>query len=178
MKNIRPYKNCAPMIGSQVWIDPSAVVIGRVTIGDRTSLWPGVVARGDVNRIDIGQESNIQDGSILHVSHDSDYLPSGAALQIGNRVTVGHKVILHGCIIEDEVLIGMGAIIMDRALVPTRVVVGAGSLVPGGKQLESGYLYVGSPVRRVRKLTDKELAHLDYSAGHYVRLAEQHRSRT
>lgn len=174
MRNIRTFQNHQPNISSQAYIDETAVVTGDVEIGAHTSLWPCVVARGDVHRIRIGEQSNIQDGSILHVSHDSEFLPGGAELIIGNRVTVGHKAILHGCTIEDLALIGMGAIIMDQALVRSHVVVGAGSIVPGHKELESGYLYLGAPARRVRRLTQQELDYFDYSARHYVKLAQKY----
>jgi len=175
MQNIRTFQNHQPDISNDAYIDESAVIIGDVNIDRRSSIWPGVIARGDIHRISIGEESNIQDGSVLHVSHDSEFLPGGAELIIGNRVTVGHKVILHGCTIEDTALIGMGAIIMDQALVRSHVVVGAGSIVPGQKELESGYLYFGAPARRVRKLTQQEMSYFDYSARHYVELAKKYR---
>jgi carbonic anhydrase/acetyltransferase-like protein (isoleucine patch superfamily) len=176
MPNIRPFAGTWPDIAPDAWVDETAVVIGDVHIGARSSVWPGSILRGDIHAIRIGADSNIQDGSVLHVSHDSEFLPGGAALLIGNRVTVGHKVILHGCEIGDDCLIGMGAIIMDRAVLQPNVVVGAGSVVPGGKLLESGYLYVGAPARRVRELTEQELEYFGYSADHYVRLAGHHRT--
>lgn len=155
-------------------LDETAVVIGDVVIGEESTLWPGVIVRGDIHHIRIGARTNIQDCSILHVSHDSEFLPGGAAVTVGDDVTVGHKVILHGCTIEDRCLIGMGSIVMDQSVVQTKVVLGAGSVVPGGKVLESGYLYVGSPARRVRELTAQEYAYLDYSAKHYVMLGKDH----
>ena len=174
MQNIRSFQHHQPKISDDVYIDESAVIIGDVSIGARSSIWPGVVIRGDIHRISIGEESNVQDGSVLHVSHDSEFLPGGAELIIGNKVTVGHKAILHGCAIEDSALIGMGAIIMDQALVRSHVVVGAGAIVPGCKELQSGYLYLGAPARRVRELTQQELDYFDYSARHYVELANKH----
>ena len=174
MGNIRSFDQKAPRIANPCWIDPTALVIGEVSIGKNSSLWPGVIVRGDIQAISIGEESNVQDGSVLHVSHDSEFLPGGAPLIIGSRVTIGHNAILHGCQIEDSTLIGMGAIVMDQAIVRTHTVVGAGSVVPGGKELESGYLYLGSPARRVRKLTEQELDYFDYSAQHYVKLAKRH----
>ncbi len=174
MRNIRTFKGIAPTIASTAWVDETALVIGDVELGENSSLWPNVVIRGDIQSIRIGANSNIQDGSILHVSHDSEFLPGGAPLIVGANVTVGHKVILHGCQVKDDALIGMGAIVMDQAVVHSHVVVGAGSVVPGGKILESGYLYVGTPVRRVRKLTEQELKYFGYSARHYVKLARQH----
>ncbi len=175
MPNIRSFAGIDPQIAASAWIDETAVVIGDVRIGERTSIWPGTVIRGDIHRISIGADSNVQDASVLHVSHDSEFLPGGAELVIGERVTVGHKVILHGCEIADDCLVGMGSIIMDRAVLQPHVVVGAGSVVPGGKVLESGYLYVGSPARRVRQLTEQELQYFGYSASHYVKLAARHR---
>ncbi|MCP4430917.1 MAG: gamma carbonic anhydrase family protein [Gammaproteobacteria bacterium] len=174
MQNIRTFDNFQPSIASNAYIDEAAIVIGDVTIGAQSSIWPGVIVRGDIHRISIGEETNIQDGSILHVTHDSKFLPGGAELIIGNGVTVGHRVILHGCTIQDAALIGMGAIIMDQARVRSHVVVGAGSVVPGHKDLESGYLYFGAPARRVRKLTQQELDYFDYSARHYVKLTKRH----
>jgi len=177
MGNIRPFDGLAPQIDASAWIDESAVVVGDVHVGPGASLWPQVVARGDIMEIRIGARSNIQDGSVLHVSHDSEFLPGGAPLIVGDEVTVGHNVILHGCRLEARCLIGMGSIVMDRAVVRSEVVVGAGSVVPGGKVLESGYLYMGTPARRVRELTPQELTYFGYSADHYVVLAERHRRR-
>jgi carbonic anhydrase/acetyltransferase-like protein (isoleucine patch superfamily) len=168
--NIASYQGIAPQIGAGVYIHPAACVIGDVVLGDDVSVWPGAVIRGDVNHIRIGAGSNIQDASVLHVSHKSSWEPDGSPLIIGNNVTVGHKVILHGCVIADECLIGMGSIIMDKVVIEPRVLVGAGSLVPEGRVLESGHLYLGSPARKVRPLTERELAHFMYSAQHYIRL--------
>ena len=175
MSNVRPFEGQYPVVGKDVWIDPSAVVIGDVAIADGASLWPGVVARGDINRIRIGERTNIQDGSVLHVTHDSRFAPGGYATLVGADVTVGHRVILHGCEIGHHCLIGMGATIMDGAVVEPHVMVGAGSLVTSGKALDSGYLYVGAPVRRIRELTRQELDYLDYSAASYVQLGQRHR---
>jgi carbonic anhydrase/acetyltransferase-like protein (isoleucine patch superfamily) len=176
MTNIRHFDNYYPEIDPTVWIDPSAVVIGNTKIGARSSVWPNVTIRGDIHKIRIGEETNIQDNSILHISHDSEFMPGGAPLIIGSHVTVGHLVTLHGCQIADYCLVGMGSIILDNAFVEEQVMIGAGSLVPGGKQLESGFLYVGSPVKKIRKLTDKEKDFLVYSAENYHKLAEKHRT--
>lgn len=174
--NIAPYQGCAPKIAASAWVHPSAQVIGDVTIGERASVWCNTVVRGDVNFIRIGNDTNIQDLCTLHVSHrHPDDPDSGAALIIGERVTVGHNVILHGCEIGDECLIGMGSIIMDKAVLQARVMLGAGSLVPAGKLLESGYLYLGRPAKQLRPLTEEELAHFAYSAAHYAKLANNHR---
>ena len=174
--NIRPYQGISPDIADHVFIDDSAVVIGDVSIGEHSSIWPMTVVRGDVNSIAIGARTNIQDGSVLHVTHRHETIPDGYALTIGDDVTVGHKVILHGCTIKDQCLIGMGACVMDGALVESRVLLGAGSLVPMGKVLEGGYLWLGNPVRKVRPLAKAELDWLDYSAAHYVDLKNRYLS--
>ncbi|EHA1127096.1 gamma carbonic anhydrase family protein [Vibrio navarrensis] len=168
MSSIRSYKGIFPQIGDRVYIDSSSVLVGDIQIGDDSSIWPLVAARGDVNHIRIGERSNIQDGSVLHVTHKNAANPDGYPLLIGNDVTVGHKVMLHGCTIKDRVLVGMGAIVLDGVIIEEEVMIGAGSLVPPGKVLESGYLYVGSPVKQARPLTDKERAFLQKSADNYV----------
>ena len=168
MSSIRSYKGIAPEIGQGVYIDETAVLVGDIKIGDDSSVWPLVAARGDVNHIHIGQRTNIQDGSVLHVTHKNKENPEGYPLIIGNDVTIGHKVMLHGCTIQDRVLVGMGAIILDNVIVEQEVMIGAGSLVPPNKVLESGYLYMGSPVKQARPLTDKERAFLQKSADNYV----------
>lgn len=168
--NIMGYQGISPQLGAGVYVHPSASVIGDVVLGDDASVWPGTVIRGDVNAIRIGAGTNVQDLSVLHVSHKSSWDSGGAPLVIGCNVTIGHKVILHGCEIGDECLIGMGAIVMDKVVIQPRVLVGAGSLVPEGRVLESGYLYLGAPAKRVRPLTEGELAHFAYSAQHYIRL--------
>jgi carbonic anhydrase/acetyltransferase-like protein (isoleucine patch superfamily) len=176
MSPIRTFEGVTPQIDPDAWLDPTSVVIGDVHIGAGSSVWPGTVVRGDINRIRIGRDSNIQDGSVLHNSHDGPFMPGGAALLIGDRVTVGHKAILHGCEIGDDCLIGMGAIVMDRSIVESGVVIGAGALVPPGKTLQSGYLYTGSPARQARPLTDREKEYFGYSAAYYVKLGQRHRS--
>ncbi len=173
---ISPYNGLFPQLASGAWVHPRATVIGDVSLGRDASVWPGAVIRGDVNRITIGEASNIQDGSVLHVSHKTERDPAGGPLVIGARVTVGHTVILHACTIEDECLIGMGSIILDHAVVQRHVLLGAGSLVPEGKILESGHLYLGRPAKAVRPLTAEEIAYFDYSARHYVKLAQSYRS--
>ena len=172
---IRTYRNMRPQIGKNVYIDEAAVVVGDVTIGDDTSLWPMSVARGDVHKIVIGARTNIQDGAVLHVTSDNEFTPGGFALNIGDDVTVGHGVILHACMIENLVLVGMGSTVLDGAVVNSRVMIGAGSLVSPGKELESGFLYLGSPAKKIRPLKDKELAYLEFSARHYVELKDYHR---
>ncbi|MGL6316746.1 gamma carbonic anhydrase family protein [Vibrio sp. WXL103] len=168
MTSLRSYKGIAPQIGKGVYIDETSVLVGDVVLDDDSSIWPLVAARGDVNHIHIGKRTNIQDGSVLHVTHKNAENPNGYPLIIGSDVTVGHKVMLHGCEIHDEVLVGMGAIVLDGAVVESQVMIGAGSLVPPGKRLESGYLYIGSPVKQARPLSEKELAFLKRSANNYV----------
>jgi len=171
---IRNFEDKSPRIGSNSYIDESAVVIGDVVIGDDCSIWPMTVIRGDVNIIRIGNRSNIQDGCVLHVSHQGEHNPRGAELHIGDEVTVAHKVLLHGCRIGNQCLIGMGSIVMDNAIVEDRVMLGAGSLVTPGKTLHSGYLYLGNPARRARELKDNEIELLTYLAGHYMLLKNRY----
>lgn len=172
----RDFRDIRPTIHETAYIDQSAVVIGDVTIGEHSSVWPMAVVRGDVNSIRIGARSNIQDGCVLHVTHDSRFSPGGYPLTVGDDVTVGHRVILHACTVGHSCLIGMAATIMDGSAVEDRVIVGAGSLVPTGKTLKSGYLYIGRPARQARPLNDDEFAWLDYSARHYARLKDQHKA--
>ncbi|MFZ5594153.1 MAG: gamma carbonic anhydrase family protein [Pseudomonadota bacterium] len=171
---IRTFQNISPSIAGGVFIDDTALVVGDVTIGEDASLWPMAVARGDVHRIVIGARTNIQDGSVLHVTQANRFTPGGHPTIIGSDVTVGHRVILHGCTVEDHVLIGMGSVVLDGAIIRSRVLLGAGSLVPPGKELESGYLWLGSPVKKVRPLTEDERAYFEYSAAHYVALKNRH----
>ncbi len=171
---IRSFENFQPQLGSNAWVDETALVIGNVTLGQDSSVWPMTVIRGDIHSIEVGDRTNIQDGTIIHVTHAGEYNEKGLPTRIGSDVTVGHKVILHACEIGDLSLIGMGSILLDGCRVESQVMVGAGSLVPPGKVLESGYLYLGSPVRRVRKLSDRELEFLGYSASHYVKLKDRH----
>lgn len=164
------YLNTSPILGKRVYLHPSSQVIGDVRIGNDSSVWCNTVLRGDVNRIVIGQGSNVQDLTMGHVSHKSTKKPEGSPLLIGDYVTVGHSVILHGCTIGNECLIGMGSIIMDDAIISDHVMIGAGSLISPGKVLESGMLYMGRPAKLVRALTAEEIAYLRYSAEHYMRV--------
>jgi carbonic anhydrase/acetyltransferase-like protein (isoleucine patch superfamily) len=164
------YLDTFPVIGDRVYLHSSCQVIGDVKIGDDSSIWCNTVLRGDVNRIQIGRCSNVQDLTMGHVSHKTADKPEGSPLIIGDYVTVGHSVILHGCTIGDECLIGMGSIIMDNAVIPDRVMIGAGSLVSPNKKLESGMLYMGRPAKAVRALTEEEIVYLKYSAEHYMRV--------
>ncbi len=170
-KNIRPYSGHHPKIDATCYIDDMAVVIGDTALAENVSVWPFAVIRGDVNSIKIGKNSNVQDHAMLHVSHKNDAKPNGSPLIIGEDVTIGHHVTLHGCTIGSRVLVGINSIVLDDAVIEDDVMIGAGSLVPPRKRLESGYLYVGSPVQKVRPLTDKEKEFLPYSARHYVKVA-------
>ncbi|RUO27057.1 gamma carbonic anhydrase family protein [Aliidiomarina minuta] len=168
------YQGKRPQLGKSVYLDQSSVLVGDIQIGDDSSIWPLVAARGDVNIIRIGERTNIQDGSVLHVTRTSPDDPHGYALIIGDDVTVGHKVMLHGCQLGNRILVGMGAIVMDGAVVQDDVIIGAGSLVPPNKTLESGYLYVGSPVQKKRPLNEQEQAFLTQSAINYVWLKDEY----
>ena len=173
---IRPYLEQFPVIGERAYVDPAATVIGQVTLGEDVSIWPGCVVRGDVNFIRIGARSNIQDGTIVHVSHDGPHAKLGGfATVIGEDVTIGHKAIIHACRIEDAVLIGMGAVLLDGCVVRKHGFVGAGALVAPGKVVGEAELWLGNPARKVRMLNDAEIEGLYYSAQHYVRLKDRYR---
>ncbi|QKE65106.1 gamma carbonic anhydrase family protein [Aquipseudomonas campi] len=171
---IRKYQGISPRLAEQVFVDRSAVVIGDVELGEDSSVWPFALIRGDMHRIRIGARTSVQDGSVLHITHAGPFNPDGYPLIIGDEVTIGHKVTLHGCTLGNRILVGMGSIVMDGAVVEDEVVIGAGSLVPPGKLLHSGFLYVGSPVKQARALTDKERAFFSYSAANYVKLKDLH----
>lgn len=167
---VSAYQNLHPSLDEQVYLHPSAQVIGDARLGPDVSVWCNAVLRADVNHIVIGRGTNVQDFTMCHVSHRHEKKPQGAPLIIGEYVTIGHSVILHGCQIGDECLIGMGSIVMDDVHIERHVMLGAGSLVSPGKRLEQGYLYMGRPAERIRPLTEAEIAYLRYSAEHYVRL--------
>lgn len=171
---IRSFNGIMPRLGAEAYVDDSAVLIGDIVLGRDVSIWPMTVLRGDVNFIRIGDETNIQDGCILHTTHRSEARPEGYSLIVGHGVTVAHQVVLHGCMVGDLCLIGMGAVVMDGAVIEDQVILGAGALVPPGKRLESGFLYVGSPARQARTLRDDELEHLSYSKDGYVLLKNQY----
>jgi carbonic anhydrase/acetyltransferase-like protein (isoleucine patch superfamily) len=173
---IQTFEGVAPTIANDAYIAPTAVVIGNVTIGAGSSVWPMAVIRGDINTITIGERTSIQDGTVIHVNHAGAFNPTGNPTQIGNDVTIGHKVVLHGCTIHDRSLIGIGSIVMDDVIVESEVIVGAGSLVPPGKRLESGYLWLGSPVKKIRPLTEKEREFFLYSANYYAQLQRRHQT--
>ena len=174
MTNIRQFKNKKPQIGKNVFIDPMACIIGDVKLGDDSSIWPMVVIRGDLEPISIGTATNIQDGSVLHTTRKSKENPNGFPLKVGNHVTIGHSVTLHGCEIHNLVLIGMRSVILDGVVIPSNVMIGAGSLVPVNKTLESNYLYVGSPVKKIRLLTKQELNFLKESSNNYIKTKNEH----
>ncbi len=171
----RLYRDQRPTLGQRVYIDPLALVVGDVVLGEDVSVWPFTVIRGDVNFIRIGDRSNVQDGTVIHVSHDGPHAKRGGfATRIGSDVTIGHKAIIHACTLEDAVLIGMGAVVLDGAVVKKHGFVGAGALVPPGKVVGEGELWVGNPAKKVRVLSDAEIEALYYSAGHYVRLKDDY----
>lgn len=167
-KSVSPFKGIHPQFGESCYVDSSSILVGDIICGDDVSIWPLVAARGDVNSIRIGHRTNIQDATVLHVTRSSVSNPDGYPLIIGDDVTVGHKCMLHGCTLGDRILVGMGAIIMDGAVVEDDVFVGAGCLVPPNKTLKSGYLYVGSPAKQARKLTEDEISFLKISAENYL----------
>ncbi|MGE6780839.1 gamma carbonic anhydrase family protein [Vreelandella titanicae] len=170
---LRPYQGMEPQLGERVYIDPASVVIGDVVMGDDCSVWPMTVIRGDMHRIRIGARTSVQDGSVLHITHASDFSPEGFPLTIGDDVTIGHKAILHGCTLGSRILVGMGAIVMDGAVVEDEVIIAAGAVVTPGKHLESGYVYAGNPAKAMRPLKDKERAFFPYTAGNYVKLKDR-----
>ena len=171
---IRKFKDKTPVVADSAFVDETAIVIGDTTIGKHASIWPMTVIRGDVNTIKIGEYTNIQDGSVLHVNHAGPENPGGDPLSIGNYVTVGHKALIHACTVGDYCLIGMAAVVMDNVVIKDNVILGAGSLVPPNKVLESG-LWVGRPAVKKRDLTEDEIKMLKYSATHYAELADEHK---
>lgn len=172
--SIRSFKGTAPSLGARVYIDPAATVIGDVTLGDDVSVWPGAVIRGDMHRIRIGDRSNVQDNAVLHITHASDFNPGGWPLTIGEDVVIGHRALLHGCTLGNRILVGNGAILNDGVVVEDEVIIGAGCMVPPGKRLESGYIYIGNPCKQGRELKDSERAFFTYSPANYVKLKDQY----
>ncbi len=172
--NLRSFSGQRPELGTGVFVDPTALVIGDVTIGNHSSVWPMTVIRGDIHRIRIGARTSIQDHSVLHVTHAGPYNPGGFPLTVGDEVTAGHRVTLHGCTLGNRILVGMTSTIMDGAIVEDEVVIGAGSLVTEGKVLEGGWLYMGRPARAIRQLTEEERGYFSYAAERYVQLAARY----
>lgn len=175
MNPIQHFEGKIPQLDPSVWVDPTALIIGDVSIDADSSVWPMAIIRGDIHSIRIGSGTNIQDGSVLHVTHDSRFNPNGFPLTLGNGIIVGHHVVLHGCEIGDHCLIGIGARILDGAILEPYTQIGAGALVPPGKRLPSGYLWIGTPARQARLLTDKEREHIEYSANSYKELAQRYK---
>lgn len=171
---LRTFKGTTPRLGARVYVDPMCVVLGDVTLGDDCSVWPMTVIRGDMHRIRIGARCSIQDGSVLHITHASDYNPDGHPLTLGDDVTVGHKALLHGCTIGSRVLVGMGATVMDGVIVEDEVIIAAGAVVTPGKRLESGQVYAGNPAKPLRALKEAERAFFTYTAGNYVKLKDEY----
>jgi carbonic anhydrase/acetyltransferase-like protein (isoleucine patch superfamily) len=151
-----------------------ATVIGDAVLGDDVSVWPGAVIRGDMHSIRVGDRSNVQDNAVLHITHASDYNPGGWPLAIGDDVVIGHSAVVHGCRIGNRVLVGIGAIVNDGAVVEDDVIIGAGCVVPPGKMLASGFVYVGNPCRQLRPLTQEERMFFTYSAANYVKLKDEY----
>lgn len=178
MGAIRNFQGHRPQLGARVMVDEAAVVIGDVVLGDDSSVWPCAVIRGDMHHIRIGARTSVQDGAVLHITHASSYNPAGHPLTIGDDVTIGHAVCLHGCTIGNRVLIGIGSKVLDGAVVEDDVVIGAGSLVPPGKRLESGFMYMGAPVKQIRPLKDNERSFFEYSARNYVKLKDMYLSQS
>jgi carbonic anhydrase/acetyltransferase-like protein (isoleucine patch superfamily) len=170
----RPYRGVEPTLEPGVFIDPTAVVIGDVVLGHDVSIWPMAVVRGDVNYIRIGARSNVQDGSVLHVTRPYPGSDAGWPLIVGEDVVIAHGVTVHGCTIGNRVLVGIGAIVLDGAVVEDDVMIAAGTVVPPGKRLESGGLYMGNPARRARDITDAERARIPVMAGFYVDLKDEY----
>jgi carbonic anhydrase/acetyltransferase-like protein (isoleucine patch superfamily) len=171
---IRSHQGIAPTLGARVYVDRQAAVIGQVTLGEDVSVWPMAVLRGDVNTIRLGDRSNVQDGCVLHVTHDGPFSPGGLPLVVGDDVTVGHHAVLHACTLGSRILVGMGAIVLDGAIVEDEVIIGAGSLVPPRKRLPARTLWVGNPARQLRVLAERELAQFSYLSGHYVRIKDEY----
>jgi carbonic anhydrase/acetyltransferase-like protein (isoleucine patch superfamily) len=172
--NVRSYKGITPTLGARVYVDPAATVIGAVELADDVSIWPCAVLRGDVQRIRIGARSNVQDGAVVHVTHDGPYSPGGFPTLVGEGVTIGHGAVIHACTIEDYCLIGMHSTVLDGAVVKKYGFVGAGSLIPPGKVVGERELWLGNPAKFVRLLTDKQVEQLQYSAEHYVRVKDDY----
>jgi len=160
---IYEFLNKSPKFDDSVFVAPSADIIGDVTIGSESSIWFNVTIRGDVNWIEIGEKSNIQDNSCIHVTNQTN------PTKLGNQVTIGHNATIHGCTIYDRVLVGIQATILDDVVIEPDVMIAAGSLVPPGKKLESGFLYMGTPAKKVRELTDEEIQHIAQNAENYVK---------
>ena len=166
---IRAFRGVLPRVAPSAYIDPSAQVIGDVTLGERSSIWCNATLRGDVNRIVIGNETNVQDNAVLHVD-EGDF-----PLHLGDRVTVGHSAMLHGCTVEDGALIGIGAIVLNGAKIGAGAVIAAGALVSEGVEIPAGSLAMGVPAKVRRQVTDEEKIRFSVNADHYVTLCQSYR---
>ena len=171
---IRAFDGVTPIVPDTCFVDDLSLVLGRVTLGEDCSVWPMTVLRGDVHSITVGDRTNVQDGSILHVTHYHELNPKGSPLKIGDDVTIGHNAVVHACTIGSRVLIGMHATVLDDAIIEDDVLLGAGALVPPGKVLKSGHLYVGNPAKMIRPLKPEDMDFLVYSAKHYVDVKNHH----
>ena len=170
MAIVRSFMGKSPVLGEGVFLADNAVLVGDVEVGARSSIWFGAVLRGDVFHIRIGEETSIQDNSVVHVTHGRN------ATLVGSRVTVGHSVTLHGCVVRDRCIIGMGSTILDNAEIGERCIVGAGAVVTPGTRIPAGMLAVGAPARPKRELSPEELSWIEFSAIHYVELAQKYAS--
>ena len=167
---LKSYRGNTPQIDKSAYIDESAIIIGRVVVGVNSSIWCNCVARGDVSYIHIGNNTNIQDLTMLHVTHYNEGKSDETPLIIGDNVTIGHNCCIHACTIKNNILIGMGSTLLDNCIIEENVMIGAGSVVPPNKILQSGYLYFGNPLKQIRPLRTDEILHIAYSAQHYVKL--------
>ncbi|GAB3198468.1 carbonic anhydrase/acetyltransferase-like protein (isoleucine patch superfamily) [Pontibacter aydingkolensis] len=162
MPVILPVKGIKPQMGDECFIAPNATLVGDVIMGSNCSVWFNAVIRGDVNSIRIGDKTNIQDGAVIHCTYEK------AATTIGSNVSIGHNAIVHGCTVEDNVLIGMGSIVMDKALVQKNCIVAAGAIVLENTVCESGWIYAGIPAKKVKQLSEEQIQGLDNVANNYV----------
>jgi carbonic anhydrase/acetyltransferase-like protein (isoleucine patch superfamily) len=172
--NLRPYRGVLPQLGARVFVDLAAVVVGDVSLGDDSSVWPCAVIRGDVAAIRVGARTSVQDGVVLHVTHDGPYTPGGRGLVIGDDVTIGHNAVLHACTVGNACLIGMGATVLDGVVIEDEVIVAAGAVVPPGKHLPTRTLWAGNPARQMRALSADQAARLRYGAQHYVHMKDEY----
>lgn len=163
-----PFGDTKPALGNNVFVAPSASIIGDVSIGDESNIWYGVTIRGDVNDVRIGSRTNIQDGTVCHVTAKT------GPLRIGNDVTIGHNATVHACTLEDGAFVGMGATVMDGAVVETGAMVAAGALLSPGKRVQTGEVDAGVPAKFMRPMTEAEVKYIPWSATHYVDLAKQY----
>ena len=172
---IRSFNGKTPQLANDVFIDPMATITGDVNIGQQSSVWPNVSIRGDLLTISIGNKTNIQDNSVLHTTQFLDNPGHGFDTKIGDEVTVGHNVVIHGCHIGNRVLVGMGAVVLDGAIIEDEVIIGAGSVVSPGKTLESGFLYMGAPAKQTRLLKESEKIYIRANAQNYYEVMLQHK---